>query len=114
MRPERSPIITLFVVEHRHTPDACPASAPTGSLLLDQVSATTAAHFGVSIEAEAFLYHEHLFLLVVEAASRETVERFLAFLGPAGDLKVLLATTAEDAVARGGCGCGTPLSRVNR
>jgi hypothetical protein len=46
---------------------------------------------------------EHLLPLVVRADSQEAVERFLAFLPGPGDVRVLPASTAEEAVERGGC-----------
>jgi hypothetical protein len=100
---EETPI-ALFVAQHRHPPDQCPASSGSGSLLLSRVSATAAARYGVTIEAEALIDGEHLLLLVVQAASQEAVERFLAFLPGPGYLRVLQACSAEEAVQRGGCG----------
>jgi hypothetical protein len=100
--------IALFVAQHRHPPDRCPASSGSGSLLLSRVSAAAAAHYGVTIEAEALMDGEHLLLLVVQAASQEAVERFLTFLPGPGYLQVLSACSAEEAVQRGGCG---PASR---
>ena len=94
----------LFVVQHRHTPESCPAAGAAGSQLLSRISSATAAGHGVTIEAEALIDGEHRLLLVVDAASRETVERFLAFLLDSGELQVLPASTAEEAVERGGCG----------
>ena len=70
----------MFVAQHRHRPDQCPASPGSGPLLLSRVSAATAARYGVTIEAEALIDGEHLLLLVVQAASQQAVERFLAFL----------------------------------
>jgi hypothetical protein len=96
--------IALFVAEHRHSPEWCPASPGSGPLLLSRVSAATAARYGVTIEAEALIDGEHLLLLVVRAASPEAVERFLAFLPGPGCLRVLPARTAEEAVEHGACG----------
>jgi hypothetical protein len=45
---------------------------------------------------------------VVQAASQEAVERFLAFLPGPGCLRVLPACNAEEAVQRGGCGPASP------
>jgi hypothetical protein len=90
----------LFVAQHRHRPDQCPASPGSGPLLLSRVSA--------AIEAEALIEGEHLLLLVVEAASQEAVERFLAFLPGPGCLRVRPAYNAEEAVQRGGCGPAFP------
>jgi hypothetical protein len=103
--------IALFVAQHRHPPDQCPASPGSGPLLLSRVSAATAARYGVTIEAEALIDGEHLLLLVVQAASQEAVERFLAFLPGPGCLRVLLACNAEEAVQRGGCGPASPPAR---
>lgn len=94
----------MFVAQHRHPADQCPASPGSGPLLLSRVSAAAAASYGVTIEAEALIDGEHLLLLVVQAASQEAVERFLAFLPGPGYLRVLPACSAEDAVQRGGCG----------
>jgi hypothetical protein len=96
----------LFVAQHRHPPDQCPASPGSGPLLLSRVSA--AARYGVTIEAEALIDGEHLLLLVVQAASQEAVERFLAFLPGPGCLRILPACSAEEAVQRGGCGSAFP------
>jgi hypothetical protein len=94
----------LFVAQHRHPADRCPASSESGPVLLSRVSAAAAARYGVTIEAEALMDEEHLLLLVVQAASQEAVERFLAFLPGPGYLRVLPACSAEEAVQRGGCG----------
>lgn len=94
----------MFVAQHRHRPEDCPAAGGKGPLLLSRVSAAAAARCGVTIQAEALLDGEHLLLLVVQAASQEAVERFLAFLPGPGDVRVLPASTAEEAVERGGCG----------
>jgi hypothetical protein len=71
--------------------------------LLSSVSATTAARYGVTIQAEAFVDQQHLVLLVVQAATPQAVRRFLACMPGPGRLRVLPASTAEEAVDRGGC-----------
>jgi hypothetical protein len=96
--------IPLFVAQHHHRPEDCPAAPGRGKLLLSRVSAATAARYGVTIEAEALFEGEHCLLLVVDAPSRQAVERFLAFLPHPGGLQVLPASCAEEAVERGGCG----------
>ena len=102
--PTEETPIALFVAQHRHPADQCPASSGSGPLLLSRVSAAAAARYGVTIEAEALIDGEHLLLLVVQAASQEAVARFLAFLPGPGYLRVLPACSAEEAVQRGGCG----------
>jgi hypothetical protein len=97
----------LFVAHHRHSPESCSASA-IGAQLLSRVSAAAAASYGVTIEAEALIDGEHRLLLIVDAVDREAVEQFLAFLADHGDMQVLPASTAEEAVERGSC-CGSAL-----
>jgi hypothetical protein len=93
----------LFVAQHHHPPEACPASRQWGSLLLAHVSAATAARSGVAIQAEAVIDQEHGLILVLEAADREHVERFMAFFARFGSVQVLPASVSEAAVARGSC-----------
>jgi hypothetical protein len=95
--------MALFVAQHQHPPGTCPAAAASGFLLLDHVSGATAARYGVAIQAEAVIDGEHRLILVVEAASRDHVARFMAFLGRFGRVEVFPASCSEAAVARGGC-----------
>jgi hypothetical protein len=99
----REAAIALFVARHTHSPEDCPALPGTGARLLTCVSTAAAARYGVIIEAEALIGTEHVLLLVVGAASRDAVERFMASLPGRGDLRILPAYTAEEAVERGGC-----------
>ena len=96
----------LFVAQHRHPAEACLAAGEAGALLLAQVSAATAAQYGLAIQAEAVLDEAHELLLIVEAAERAQVERYLAVLARFGSVQVWPASSAEEAVARGGCGRG--------
>jgi hypothetical protein len=97
--------MALFVAQHQHPPGTCPAAAASASgfLLLDHVSAATAARYGVAIQAEAVIDGEHRLILIVEAASRDHVARFMAFLGRFGRVEVFPASYSEAVVARGGC-----------
>src|SRR4051794_17325994 len=90
----------LFVAEHHHRPETCPA---TGSLLLSHISAARAAGHGITIEAEALIDGQHRLLLVLDAADAEAVTGFLGFLLGSGELAVLPASTAEQAAQQGGC-----------
>lgn len=58
----------------------------------------------MTIHAEALIGSRHTLLLVVEAPSRDAVERFFALLPGADQLQILAAVTAEEAVDLGGCG----------
>jgi hypothetical protein len=105
--PKEVPI-ALFVAHHQHSPEDCPARHGRGAGLLSHVSASTAARYGVTIYAEALITGQHVLLLVVEAASREAVARFLMSLPSPGELQILSAFSAEEAVERGGCGLTLP------
>jgi hypothetical protein len=95
--------VPLFVAEHHHPPDRCPAATESGELLLAHVSAATAARYGVAIQAEAVIDGEHRLILVLEAARREQVERFMRFFTRYGSVEVLAASDSETVVARGSC-----------
>jgi len=95
--------MALFVAQHRHSPESCPASSDAGALLLAHVSAATAARYGVAIQAEAVVDGEHGLLLIVEAAEREQVEAFMSFFARLGQVQVRSASSSDEAVARGGC-----------
>jgi hypothetical protein len=42
--------MTLFVAVHQHAPERCPAGDPSmGSMLLNHLSTTNAAKYGVSV-----------------------------------------------------------------
>jgi hypothetical protein len=97
----------LYVAHHRHPPHACPAAGETGALLLAHVSAASAARYGLAIQAEAVLDGAHELILVVEAADRERVERFMAVFARFGSVEVRPASSSEEAVARGGCAAGS-------
>ncbi|HET7035369.1 MAG TPA: hypothetical protein VFI42_06780, partial [Thermomicrobiaceae bacterium] len=96
-------VVPLFVVEHQHPPERCPAAAEWGGMLLAHLSAATAARYGVAIQAEAIVAQPHRIILILEAAEREQIERFMRFYQRFGPVTISLASTSEAAVARGGC-----------
>src|SRR5262245_38072004 len=101
----------LFVAQHRHPADTCLAAGAAGARLLAHVSAATAARFGLAIQAEALVDGAHELLLIVEAAEQAQVERFMAGLAGCGRVEVWPASSAEEAVARGGCATGISAAR---
>lgn len=99
--------MALFVAQHQHPPETCPAAQASGFLLLDHVSAATAARYGVAIQAEAVVDGKHRLILIVEAADQAQVERFMVFFARYGDVEVFPASCSEDAVAGGACESGS-------
>jgi hypothetical protein len=95
----------LFVVQHRHTAERCPArDAGMGSMLLQHLSADNARSHGLTIRAEAVVDGAHAFYMIVEGADRQSVERFMQPFAQAGSVEVLPASLCEDVVRRGSCG----------
>lgn len=96
--------MALFVAQHRHSPEACPAGHPEmGPMLLRHLSPESARQHGVRIQAEAVLDGQHTLLLILEADSREQVERFLQPFARVGTLEVSPASPCEAVVARRQC-----------
>lgn len=97
--------MALFVVQHRHPADRCPARDPKmGSMLLQHLSAGNARNNGLTIRAEAVVNNAHTLYMIVEAADRQMVEHFMQPFTQAGSVEVLPASTCEAVVDRGGCG----------
>ncbi|HLH69044.1 MAG TPA: DUF3303 family protein [Candidatus Dormibacteraeota bacterium] len=74
-----------------------------GGMLLSHLSADNATANGIDIRAEAVVDNAHTLYLIVEADTRERVERFLAPFAQVGNVEVLPASPCEAVVARGSC-----------
>ena len=94
----------LFVARHRHSPEACPASAEMGPRLLAHVSAANAVRYSVAIHAEAVVEGEHDLILILRAPDRKRVEEFMEFFTQLGEVQIRPACSAEEVVDLGGCG----------
>lgn len=96
--------MALFVAEHRHPADRCPASNPQmAPFLLQLLSAPEAAKHGVKIHGEAVAKGQHHLYLVVDGPNEAAVKSWLAPFAQAGSLEVLPASHCEEVVARGQC-----------
>ena len=94
--------MTLFVVQHRHAPDACVAGHPEyGPQLLAILAGASEA--GVEIRAEAVVDGEHELNLIVEAANSETVVQFMQPFMMMGSVSVRAGSACERVVERGYC-----------
>lgn len=103
----------LFVALQRPHVAADSVRPGLGAVQLAHLSAAVAARYGVAIQAEAVLQEEPGQILILEAADRESVEAFMSFFTRWGEVRVLSACTAEEAVARSTHG-GEPLSSPDR
>ena len=96
--------MALFVVQHRHEPEKCPArDRQMGSMLLNHLSFANAASFGVELKGEAVIQGGHALYIIVEARDQTSVSRFMEPFARAGTVEILPASTCEEVVVRGGC-----------
>lgn len=96
--------MALYVAEHRHAPDHCPAGQPeAAAFLLRHLSEGEARKHGVTIRGEAVARGQHHLYLIVDAASEETVRSYLAPFAQAGPVEVQPASHCEEVVQRGSC-----------
>lgn len=96
--------MTLFVVQHTHPADRCPAQDSTmAPMLLQHLSRENAQRFGINIRSEAVADGKHTLYLIVEAKDRESVNRFMQPFAQAGSVEVYAASPCEVVVERGAC-----------
>ena len=96
--------MSLFVVQHSHAAETCPAGHPEmGPMLVQHVSSENAAKFGVNVHSEAVVDGAHAFYLIVDAESEENVRDFMAPFYQAGTVEIMPASTCERVVERGEC-----------
>lgn len=96
--------MALYVAEHRHPGDRCPASnREIAPFLLQLLSSAEAGKRGITVRAEAVARGQHHLYLIVEAPDERSVQEWLAPFAQAGSLDVLPASLCEEVVARGKC-----------
>src|ERR1700732_4470880 len=102
-----------FVVRHVHSPEKCPAQDPyRGAMLLNHLSRSSVAEFGLKIQGEAVVKGEHTMYLIVEAGDERQLQKFLEPFESAGSVEVYPASTCSGVVAAGGCSAPTPVSKL--
>lgn len=96
--------MSLFVVQHKHAAESCPAGHPEmGPMLLRHMSPQNAATFGVGIQGEAVLDGKHTFYLILSAEDASKIQAFMAPFAQAGSVEVWPASTCEQVVQRTQC-----------
>jgi hypothetical protein len=94
----------LFVAEHRHPADRCPAGNPQmAPFLLQILSEENASKSGLRLVGDAVARGQHHLYVIVEGPSETAVREYLGPFAQAGSLDVFPASTCEDVVARGAC-----------
>ncbi len=92
----------LYVVQHSHGADTCPAGDKELAPQLLQLLAA-APQAGVTILAEAVVDGQHELNIIASAADAPTVERVMAPFAQMGSLTVREASHCERVVERGFC-----------
>ena len=96
--------MSLFVVEHQHAAETCPAGdAQMAPMLLQILSEANASQQGITIHGQAVVDGAHRLILVLDAPDSETVDTFMAPFAMAGSVKVEAANKCEVVVARASC-----------
>jgi hypothetical protein len=94
----------MFVVQHRHEADRCPARDPRmAQMLLTHLSPQNTKRYGLTIHAEAVVDNAHALFMIVDGPDRESVTRFMQPFAQAGTVEILPASPCEVVVGRGGC-----------
>jgi hypothetical protein len=94
--------MALFVVQHRHPPERCPAGDRQMAPMLLAHLADAPRH-GLTIRGEAVIDGAHTLVLIVDAAERAQVEGFMQPFAQAGTVEVLPASPCEAVVQRATC-----------
>ena len=96
--------MSLFVVQHVHEAETCPAGDPQmGPMLLKMLAAPNAEKFGVTIKSEAVLDGRHTLYLTVDAEDEAKIKEFMAPFSQMGTVEVWPASSCERVVERKKC-----------
>ncbi len=96
--------MSLFVVQHKHPAETCPAGHPEmGPALVKHIAPQNAASFGVNIHGDAVVDGQHTFYLIVDAENEGKVKDFMAPFYQAGSVEIWPASSCEQVVERARC-----------
>ena len=96
--------MALFVVQHKHSDQTCPArSKEMGGMLLAHLSPVNAESHGLKIKSEGVIDGKHTLYLIVEASDEQQVKNFMEPFARAGSVEVMSASPCEVVVERGAC-----------
>jgi hypothetical protein len=96
--------MSLYFVEHKHSAETCPTQDRDMMLMLGQhVTQENADSFGIRIRSDIVHPGEHRMMMVLEAGSREPVDKFVAPFAMVGSVEVKEVTTCEEVVRTATC-----------
>ena len=94
----------MYVVEHSHTAESCPAGdAQMGPMLLAHVAPPNAEQFGVQIIGDAVVDGGHTYVVIANADNEEKISQWMTPFAQAGSVSIRASSTCADVVARGSC-----------
>ncbi len=94
--------MSLYIVQHMHAADRCPAQDSTMAPMLLKHLANS-KQFGVNILSEAVADGKHTLYLLLKADSKESVNNFMQPFAQAGSVEIIPASPCEVVVGRGVC-----------
>jgi hypothetical protein len=92
----------LYVAEHTHPAERCPAQNPQMAQGLLAIIHGAGQH-GIKVHGDAVTNGAHHLYLIVDAPSEKAVRDYFAPFGQMGTLSVAPASHCEDVVSRGAC-----------
>jgi Protein of unknown function (DUF3303) len=96
--------MSLYLTEHTHAAETCPAKNPQmAGALLQIVNPANAAKSGIKIHGDAVANGGHHLYLIVDAANEGAVRQYFAPFAQLGTLQVTPASHCEEVVERGQC-----------
>lgn len=96
--------MSLFVVQHQHPAEQCPAgNREMAPMLLKHLAPENTKQYGITIQGEAVIDNAHTLYLIAEAPDRGRLEQFMAPFAQVGSVDVMPASPCETVVERGGC-----------
>ena len=96
--------MSLFVVQHIHDAEVCPAGHPEmGPMLLQHIAQGNAAKLGITMRGDAVLDGQHTFYLILEASDTDKVQEFMSPFAQMGSVEIWPANSCEVVVNRGHC-----------
>ena len=94
--------MSMFVAEHTHAADHCPARNPQHAAGLLAII-KNAGSAGIKIHGDAVTRQKHHLYIIADAPSEEAVRTYFAPFAQMGTLTVSPASHCEEVVARGSC-----------
>ena len=96
--------MALYVVQHKHDAETCPAGHPQmGPMLLKHITQDNASNFGIKVHGDAVLNGQHTFYLILEAGGDEKVKEFMTPFSQMGTVEIWPSNSCGRVVSQSHC-----------